>query len=330
MRESHSSSKIMHLKQFCSKNWFFIGIAVMVIIAFKLPETGMLIRDYHIINVAIFLAFLITGLTLETSSILGQLKNIKVLAASIISSLILFPAIAYPLAVWVFGTPSDMAIGVLIISVAPVTVASGTVMTAMAFGNVPLSLFICVLGNFMSIFTIPFILNLVLQFGETAIELPIVEMLTGLSYKVLLPTIIGQLLRPKLKKQLAPFAKAFSIFNQCLVLMIILNAVSSSTDRIIEAGTALFGLFLFMFTLHILILVINLGLSKMIHLDPSSTAAFTIHTSQKTLTISYIVWSGYFAAAFPMALIPCIAYHIIQMVADTLVAQGFSRRLREG
>jgi sodium/bile acid cotransporter 7 len=35
-------------------------------------------------------------------------------------------------------------------------------MTAMAGGNVPLSLFICVLGNFAAILTIPFMLNLIL------------------------------------------------------------------------------------------------------------------------------------------------------------------------
>ena len=61
----------------------------------------------------------------------------------------------------------------------------------------------------------------------------------------------------------------------------------------------------------------------MIRLDRASTSAFTIHTSQKTLTVSYIVWSGYFAARYPMALIPAIAYHITQSVVDTLIAHRF-------
>ena len=58
-----------------------------------------------------------------------------------------------------------------------------------------------------------------------------------------------------------------------------------------------------------------------------STAAFTIHTSQKTLTISYLVWAGYFAAAYPMALIPGIAYHLTQMIMDTFVAQWFRSKM---
>ena len=89
--------------------------------------------------------------------------------------------------------------------------------------------------------------NLFLQFGDTPIVLPVVQMLTGLTIKVLVPTAIGQMLRPFLKNAIAPYKKAFSIFNQLIVLMIILNAVSSSTERITQAGTAIIAVFVFYF-----------------------------------------------------------------------------------
>lgn len=308
------------------KQWFFVGIAVMVLISFCLPGVGLFVREYKILNIGIFLAFFITGLTLETSSLVDQLKNGKVLVAAVISSLFIFPGIAYFLAQLVFSSWPDFSIGALIIGVAPVTVASGTVMTAIALGNVPLSLFICVLCNFLSILTIPIVLNLFLQFGDTVIDLPVVQMLTGLTIKVLVPTLIGQLLRPKLKKIIAPYGKAFSIFNQSLVLLIILNAVSSSTGHILKVGPVLALVFLFMIGLHILILGMNFGISRFLQLDRPSTSAFTIHTSQKTLTISYLVWAGYFAADYPMALIAGICYHLTQMIMDTLVAHKFRRQ----
>ncbi len=144
------------------------------------------------------------------------------------------------------GSWPDFAVGVLIIGAAPVTVASGTVMTAIALGNIPLSLFICVFGNFCSIITIPIILNILLKFGDISIELPVAQMLIGLTIKVLLPTIIGQCLRPWLKHGLKPFKSSISIFNQCIVLLIILNAVSSSANRILEVGPVLFIVFVFM------------------------------------------------------------------------------------
>jgi len=61
--------------------------------------------------------------------------------------------------------PLEYVIGVCIIATAPVTVVSGTVMTALGKGNIPLSLFICVLGNFMGVFTIPFSLKLLTEAG---------------------------------------------------------------------------------------------------------------------------------------------------------------------
>jgi sodium/bile acid cotransporter 7 len=79
--------------------------------------------------------------------------------------------------------------------------------------------------------------------------------------------------------------------------------------------------------LHVLILAMNYALSRMIRLDPASTSAFTIHTSQKTLTVSYIVWAGHFAALYPMALVPAIAYHITQSIMDTLVAHRFREKM---
>ena len=309
------------------KYWFFIGIACVLCIAFTLPEVGRVVRAYKVLNIGIFFAFFLTGLSLETSSFLEQLKNIKVLTAALFSSLIFFPVVAYTLGRYVFFEWPDFALGSLIIGVAPVTVASGTVMTAMALGNVPLSLFICVLGNFFSILTIPIMISLLLQMGDVSIELPAVQMLLGLTLKVLVPVVMGQILRPWLKSKIIPYAKAISIFNQSIVLLIILNAVSSSTNRIVEAGPALFLVFLFMIGLHIFIILANKLTAGLIGLDLPSTAAFTIHTSQKTLTISYLVWAGYFTTAYPMALIPGIAYHLTQMIMDTFVAQWFRGKM---
>jgi sodium/bile acid cotransporter 7 len=310
------------------KYWFFMGMAVMAALAFALPEIGPVIKQYNILNIGIFLAFLLTGLSLETSTVLDQLKDVKVLAAALFSSLIFFPAAAFYAARFFLSAWPDFVMGALIIGAAPVTVASGTVMTAMAGGNVPLSLFICVLGNFAAIFTIPFMLNLILAVDNAAMELPILQMLAGLTLKVLLPTIIGQVLRPRVKHLLPPHKAKMSIFNQCIVLLIILNAVASSADSILDVGPVLFLVLSFMIGLHVFMLAFNYYLGRIIGLDLPSIAAFTIHTSQKTLTVSYLVWAGYFAAAYPMALIPAIVYHLTQMIMDTLVAHRFGRVIR--
>ncbi len=305
---------------FLRKNWFFVGIGVVIIMSFWLPELGRFVRDYSILNIGIFLAFFITGLTIETSGIGSQLRNYKALFASMLSSLLFFPIIARIFAGMTLT--QEFLIGVCIIAVAPVTVASGVVMTSIGLGNVPLALFICVLGNLLAIFTIPISLSFLLRF-ESNVDLPVLKMLFGLMSTVLLPTILGQIVRPFVKQTVLKLKKPFSIFQQCIVLLIIFNAVASSTNRLIEGGTSIIILVIFMVFLHLIVLGMNFGISKFIRLDRPSTTAFTIQTSQKTLTVSYIVWAGYFATQYPMALIPAILYHLTQMIIDTIVAERF-------
>ncbi len=307
---------------FLKKNWFFLGIFGVIYLSFSLPELGRIVRDYNILKIGIFLAFFITGLSLETSGIGSQFRNYKALIAAMLSSLLFFPIIAKILAD--IALSQEFMIGVCIIATAPVTVASGVVMTTIGKGNVPLALFICVLGNLLAIFTIPISLNLLLQF-EGNIELPVLKMLTGLLITVLVPTICGQVVRPFIKNIVLSMKKPFSIFQQCIVLLIIFNAVASSSEKIIQAGTAIIIAAIFMVFLHIIVLLMNFGISKIIRLDLPSTTAFTIQVSQKTLTVSYLVWAGYFALQYPLAMIPGILYHLTQMIMDTFVAEHFRK-----
>lgn len=308
------------VKTFLKKNWFFAGIVVAVLMAFGLPGLGRWAREYSIVNIVIFLSFFITGLTLETSSIGAQVRRFRAPVAAMVSSFVIIPLLAWIIASLMM--PLEFVIGVCIIATAPVTIAAGTIMTDLGRGNVPLSLFICVLGNSLAVFTVPFSLNLLLRFGGH-IDLPVLSMLGGLALTILAPTIIGQLARPMVKERIARHRKEFSIFQQCTVLLIIFNAMASSAGRILDAGAAVVSVLIFMVVLHSLALAMNYAVSRIIGLDRPSTTAFTIHTSQKTLTVSYIVWAGYFATQFRMALIPGIGYHLTQTIMDTVVAQRF-------
>ena len=304
--------------------WFFVGIALVVPAAAAMPEAGVWLRRWHILKFGIFAVFLVTGLTIDLVQIEGARKNLTAIAASLLSSLTLFPGLVAVLGTVFFGGMSDFKVGALILSVAPVTIASGAVMTGIAGGNIPLSLFICIAGNIAAIFTVPFSLELMSQ-GQSTIVLPVVRMITNLFMIIIVPIAVGQLLRLRLKHSLAPFHTGFSVFSQCIVLMIIFNAVTGSAARLGSVGPQLGSLLLFVCLLHGVVLAMNFGISHLIRLDRAATAAFTIQTSQKTLTVSYLVWAGYFADAYPMAVMPAIGYHLTQMVADTLLAHRLRR-----
>lgn len=304
------------------KHWFFAGIVLVIVYASGLHGQNLWVQEYHVLTIGIFLAFFVTGLTLDTSGLNLQSLQLKAALASLISSLVFIPLLSWTLAILIF--PVEFIIGVCIIATAPVTVVSGTVMTAIGKGNIPLSIVICVLGNCIGILTLPFSLKMLIE-GAGNINLPVLEMLSNLVTTVLVPIVLGNLSQSLLKTYLSRYKKAFSIFQQGIVLLIIFNAFAGSGATIGTAGAVLPALFAFIFFLHSLILAMNYCIAKIIRLDWPSTTAFTIHTSQKTLTVSYLVWTGYFANQYPLAMIPGIVYHLTQMVMDTFMAEKLKK-----
>ncbi len=310
---------------FLKRQWFILGIATAAAIGFTEPDWGAVLQRYDIFSIGIFLSFFVTGLCLETRTILRQVRSIRAPAAALLSSLILYPLLAWGAALSLL--PAEFIIGVCIIATAPVTVSSGTIMTAIARGNVPLSLLICILTNFLAIFTIPVMLNLLLSVGQ-AIDLPILRMLSGLVLKALLPLIIGLVARPAVKGLVQRYSHHLSIFQSCIIILVIFNAVSNSADKLVDMGSSIVGVTVFMICLHGFMLVFNYLFARLIRLDRASTIAFAIHTSQKTLAVSYIVWAGYFAADYPAAFIPAIICQLTQMTVGTFVADFFKNHHR--
>lgn len=309
------------MKDYLLKYWFFVALVATVTAAIYVPNLDTWLDTYHVLKAAIVAAFLVTGLTLRTRDIAAEAGNVRALAASVVSCFVFFPVVSFLAAEIVFGGTPDFVVGVAILGAVPVTVASGTILTGVARGNIPLSLLICVTNTAVAIFTIPFSLQLLLGFGEP-IDLPVLKMIRSLILLVLLPILIGQLFRIKLRQQIDKRRTALSIFSQWVVLLLIANGVSNSADQISQAGGTLIVLVAFVLVLHGVILSMNYGISRLIRLDRPSRSAFTIHTSQKTLTVSYVVWHGYFTA-YPMALIPVIVHHLTQVIVDMIVAYRF-------
>jgi sodium/bile acid cotransporter 7 len=308
---------------FLKAHWFFVAIGVVLAAAAGLQGHTRWVQDFHVLTVGIFLAFLVTGLTLDISKLSFQSLQLKAAVAAMISSLGVIPLLAW--ASSGFFLPAEFVIGVCIIATAPVSVVSGTVMTALGKGNIPLSVVICVLGNILGIFSMPFSLKWMVE-GAGSIHLPVVEMLSNLVTTVLVPIVLGAFFQSRLNAYLTRFNKAFSVFQQSIVLLIIFSAFAGAGATIASAGSMLPVLAVFTLALHALILAINYGISRLIRLDWPSTVAFTLHTSQKTLTVSYVVWAGFFAAHFPLAMIPGIMYHLTQMVMDTVVAEQMKNK----
>ena len=312
------------MRELAIKYWYFVGISVAVLLGLLFPDFSGIIRDYRLLKIGIFASFFLMSLKLDTSHIAEQSRNFKGVFIALLSCFVLFPFIARGFAAVVFPGDKDMLVGICIFSVVPVTMATGMILTSLAGGNVPFSLMINIASNFLAILTIPFSLKLLLA-TDKSIELPVSRLMGEIALLVLVPVVLGQILRIGNKDKIAKTGKAFSIFCQLVILMIIYNGVASSTSEMASLGMRIIYIAIAMILLHTIIIVINYQICKLLKFDAGLTYAFTLQTSQKTLGLTYILWEGYFAS-FLLAMIPPICYHLTQSIGDTYLAHYFSRK----
>lgn len=304
------------------KQWFLISLAVAACIGYQFPEFGQILIHYDILTIGLVLSFFLTGLFLETHVVVSDLNSVKGLTAAIISSLLVYPVVA-----WLFTSPLgsfELVVGCCIIATAPVTISSGTILTNYAGGNVSFSILLCILTHFLAIFSIPFMLDTLLSTGST-IDLPMLSILLGLVLKVLIPLIVGQITRPLVGRSIVRFTTQASVFQSCLILLMVAAAVSGSVESLQKMNAFMAVIVGVVIVLHLFMLLFNYVLARLIRVDPGSLIVLTIHAPQKTLGVSYIVWAGFFAADYPGAFVPAIVCHLAQMISGTLIAELFRK-----
>jgi predicted Na+-dependent transporter len=106
---------------------------------------------------------------------------------------------------------------------------------------------------------------------------------------------------------------------------VVLTAVGRARDDLLNSIGALWQPIVLMGALHGVMLAVNWFLGRLLRLDRPNHKALVFVSSQKALTVSSLVWAAYFAD-YPLAIIACIVFHLLQIIADTLLAQFWGGR----
>ena len=146
--------------------------------------------------IALALIMLGLGLGLSIKDFTRILRNPNDFIVGFICQLILLPIVAYIL-ILILKLPVEIALGLMIIAVAPGGVTSN-VLTKFANGDVALSISLTAIMSLLSIITVPFIvLNSANLLGVTSISSDI--SMTGIALKMALvvtvPVILGMIIR---------------------------------------------------------------------------------------------------------------------------------------
>ncbi len=308
------------------RQWFLVALGCVLGLGFFLPEPFQAYADSALVRNSIVASVLfVMALPLQTSVVWQTLRSPGPALLGSAINMGLLPLIAWPIAGLLEG---DLAVGLLVAATAPCTLASAAVWTRRAGGNDAAAILVTILTNATCFLVTPF--WLVLMTRQTA-ELQLSEMISKLGLLVVLPMTLAQLLRlsPRVARWSTAQKRQLSTLAQCGILsMVLIGAVNAErnlaeTDwREAVGGLDLFVMILVASLLHVLVLGIGFGLAKATRMTRANCIAVAFSGSQKTLMVGLYIALRYYGG---LTILPMVAYHVGQLILDTLVADAIRR-----
>ena len=227
--------------------------------------------------------------------------------------------------------PRDLALGLVVTAISPSTLATASVFTRRAGGNDAVSLLVTLLTNVACVVVTPLWLrSLVSEHAEVRTA----EVVLQLVLCVLLPTLLGQLcLWPRAGRAIADRHRArIGLVAQLLVLLIVATAAVRTgleLGRHVAWPTAgdLGAMAALCLVVHAAGLASGWWGGGLLRLAPEDRIATAIAGSQKTLPVSLLIAASPSVASAdaPFVILPLLAYHAIQLVLDTAIADAWRR-----
>lgn len=310
--------------QFLLRNFLTIGILLAALAAVRAPRPGLALQDMGAMPVIIFLVFILSGLSLETRKFLAEARTLRAPLYAVLAVSGIFPVMGF-----VFGRAFALApnefVGLMVVSSCPTTLASGIILSTLAGGSVSIAILITVVCSMTAVLLMPIALQITL--GLTGqIDLPVARMMLRLAYLIILPTIVGQVLRRPLARQVERFKPLLKFLPIVLVVLMIFIAVSRGANELRGNGLPLvLHVGAVAVALHVVMLGVNYSAGRALRLPAPALRSLTIVASQKTIPISVFVALAYFPD-HPTAVVPCVLFHLLQIMVDSLLANVWSRQ----
>ena len=318
-------------------NLFIFCLLLMVPTAWLLSDLGRsggLLRTEMTLKGGIFVIFLIQGLTLQTDQLArGALRwqlHAFVQSWSFVLTPLLVIALTAAASPWLDPT---LRSGFLYLAVLPTTVSSCVVFTAAAQGDVPGAIFNASLSNMLGVIIVP--LWCLILFSAQAHALPpVAPLLAQLATLILLPLLIGQVIRPFLVDNLLPRIRgAFRPINNGIICFAVFAAFSNSFHDAVwnDAGWAIAAQ-AFVGALGLLGLVTCLVTvsARRILPDPSVQIAARFCASHKTIAagvpMAAVIFQG--ASEFfdlGLLLLPLLFYAPFQLILASVLVDSLRR-----
>lgn len=313
-----------------------LALLLAVALGFLLPDSageGGLLHAELTTKLAVALIFFVQGLSLPTQQMLAGRRPLRLHVFALGWNFVLFPTLAaliiYPLSLFL-GPALQM--GFWMLAILPTTIASAAALTAAARAAVPQSIFASVFSNLLAILIVPALVITYLQSGGNA-EISMLPVLTKLCWIVLLPLVLGQLLRRCFREASVALSERVRWLPKLAILYIVYLAFAQSLLAGVIELISIGQLLATLFSVCLLLLAVSWAIwrsSACLKLTHAERVAAFFTASQKSIATGLPLLSTVFtAASLPVdvaaiALIPLLIFHPLQLLLGGLLAPRFA------
>ena len=311
------------------KNWFLVGLLIAMAGGFLLAERGALLNPGGWTNrVIVFVLFLITGLKLPSDRIRQDLATPRLhvfLQLFIFVVTPLYFLTAVPLFSRVFD--GQLIVGIFALAALPTAVSSCIVFTQNTGGNTVAAVFNAALANTVGIFLSPVLLSLLISSSGRALPTSqLLDTLQGLAVNMLLPIVIGQILRLRVRAWADRFSRHLGIASNVFILIIVVFAFArtGANPDFARYAPQLPGPIVYLMASHLVLIALVLLGVRLLRLERADRITALFVGPEKTLALGAPLLTIFFEGQdiLGVALLPLVIYHPWQLfVAGILVSR---------
>ncbi|MCU4709023.1 bile acid:sodium symporter family protein [Acinetobacter pittii] len=218
----------LRFTQFIQKT-FALWVIVFAALALWQPEFFVWLKAY--IPWILGIIMLGMGMTMTVDDFKGVLQSPKAVLIGVVAQFVVMPGLAYVLCK-LFNLAPEIAVGVILVGCCPGGTASN-VITYMAKGNVALSVACTSVSTLLAPVLTPAIFYLL---ASQWLKIDAASMFISILQVVLLPIIVGLILRTWLKRQVESYIQVMPLVSVIAIVAIVAAIIGGSKAAILQSG----------------------------------------------------------------------------------------------
>lgn len=311
---------------------YVLALLAMAVLGAILPVSGDVAAVFRwLIKGAIAFLFLLYGARLSPVEAWAGVKHWRLHLTLLAFTYVVFPVFGVVLGLITRGfLPDELRIGLVFLCLIPSTVQSSIAYTSLARGNVAGAVVGASLSNVIGVVLTPLLVVAILTTsGSVSVG---AESLISIVTQLLVPFLIGQLVRPLVAELLAAHSAVLKLVDRGAIMLVVYAAFSAGTVAGIWSSVSVSKLGVVLGLCVALLCSVLAACSvagRVFGFGDEDRVVIVCVGSMKSLASGLPMATVFFGGQTALIILPLMMFHQLQLMVCAVLAQRWSRRSQQ-